>query len=165
MAGELIGLLCLLQLREIIKSTIASKEFQDNWWKTFRRDCLVLENNEFWKYLFTLCHSLYAPMQILCLTDQQIPAMDKLHFYVLQTDKLPPKYLKMAEEDSCRILAMDRTDTAISLMSSMTNDYTNKSDDEDNDDDDDVDHDDDDDDNDVDVDDDDDEDYRLRQWR
>ena len=69
MAGELIGLLRLLRLREIIKSTIASKEFQDNWLKTFRRECLVLENNEFWKYLFTLCRSLYAPMRILCLAD------------------------------------------------------------------------------------------------
>ena len=96
-----------LRLREIIKSTIASKEFQDNWLKTFCRECLVLENNDFWKYLFTLCHSLYAHMQILCLADQQIPAMDKLNYYVLQTDKLLPKYLKIAEDDTFRILEMD----------------------------------------------------------
>ena len=61
MAGELIGLLGLLRLRPILRATISSKEFQDNWAKTFRRECLVLENNEFWKYLFTLCRSLYAP--------------------------------------------------------------------------------------------------------
>jgi len=115
MAGELIGLLCLLRLRKIIKSTIASKEFQEIWLKNFRRECLVLENNEFWKYLFTLCRSLYAPMQILRLADQQIPAMDKLHYYVLQTDKLLPKYLKIAEDDSFRILEMDRTYTAMSF--------------------------------------------------
>ncbi len=29
MAGELIGLLCLLRLRDILRATIASKEFKD----------------------------------------------------------------------------------------------------------------------------------------
>jgi hypothetical protein len=65
MAGELIGLLRLLRLRNIIRVTIASKEFKDLWEKAFQREVIVLENNEFWKYLFTLCHSLYAPMRIL----------------------------------------------------------------------------------------------------
>jgi hypothetical protein len=65
MAGELIGLLCLLKLREFLRATIASKEFKDILEKTFRREVIVLENNEFWKYLFTLCCSLYAPMRIL----------------------------------------------------------------------------------------------------
>jgi hypothetical protein len=75
MAGELIGLLPLLRLRDILRATIASKEFKDIWEKTFRRDVVVLENNEFWKYLFTLCRSLYAPMHILQLADEKIPAM------------------------------------------------------------------------------------------
>jgi hypothetical protein len=65
MSGELIGLLCLLRLRDILWVTIASKEFKDIWEKTYWREVVVLENNEFWKYLFTLCHSLYAPMRIL----------------------------------------------------------------------------------------------------
>jgi hypothetical protein len=65
MAGELIGLLCLLRLRDILRANIASKEVKDIWEKTFWRDVFVLENNEFWKYLFTLCCSLYAPMCIL----------------------------------------------------------------------------------------------------
>jgi hypothetical protein len=65
MAGELIGLLRLLRLRDILRATIASKEFKDIWETSFRREVINLENNEFWKYLFTLCHSLYAPMCIL----------------------------------------------------------------------------------------------------
>jgi hypothetical protein len=65
MARELIGLLCLLRLRDILRAAIASKEFQDIWDKTFWRKAIVLENNDFWKYLFTLCCSLYAPMRIL----------------------------------------------------------------------------------------------------
>jgi hypothetical protein len=65
MAGELIGLLRLLRLRDILRATIASKEFKDIREKTFRREVIFLENNEFWTYLFTLCRSLYAPMCIL----------------------------------------------------------------------------------------------------
>jgi hypothetical protein len=47
MAGELFGLLCLLRLRDILRATIASKEFKDTWEKTFWREVIVLENNEF----------------------------------------------------------------------------------------------------------------------
>jgi hypothetical protein len=65
MAGVLIGLLRLLRLRDILRVTIVSKEFKYTWKKTFWREVIVLENNEFWKYLFTLCRSLYAPMRIL----------------------------------------------------------------------------------------------------
>ncbi len=65
MAEELIGLIYLLRLRDILRATIASKEFKDIWEKTFQKEVIVLENNEFWKYLFTLCCSLYAPMRIL----------------------------------------------------------------------------------------------------
>jgi hypothetical protein len=65
MAGELIGLLHFLRLRDILRATIASKEFKDVWENSFRREVIDLENNEFWKYLFILCCSLYAPMHIL----------------------------------------------------------------------------------------------------
>ncbi len=47
MAGELIGLLCLLRLRDILRATIASKEFKDIWAKKFWREVIVFENNEF----------------------------------------------------------------------------------------------------------------------
>jgi len=52
-----------------------------------------------WKYLFVLCHALYAPMRVLRLADQKVPAMDKLYFYVLQTDSMLPKWL--GELDGC----------------------------------------------------------------
>ncbi len=67
MAGELIGLLRLLRLRNILRATIASKEFKEIWEKSFQREAIVLENNEFWKYLFTLFYSLYAPMLLVAL--------------------------------------------------------------------------------------------------
>jgi hypothetical protein len=67
MARELIRLLRLLRLRDILRATIASKskEFQDIWAKRFWREVIVPKNNGFWKYLFTLCRSLYAPMRVL----------------------------------------------------------------------------------------------------
>jgi hypothetical protein len=45
MAGELIGLLCLLRLWVFLRAIIASKEFQDIWAKSFQREVIVLENN------------------------------------------------------------------------------------------------------------------------
>jgi hypothetical protein len=65
MARELIGLLHLLRLRDFLRATIASKESKDIWETSFQRKVIVLENNEFWKYIFTLCCSLYAPMRSL----------------------------------------------------------------------------------------------------
>jgi hypothetical protein len=105
MAGELIGLLRLLRLRDILRATIASKESKDIWEKTFQREVIVLENNEFGKYLLTLCRSPYAPMRILQLADQKTPVMDKLHYYVCQIDKLLAKYVKIIEVDSGQILS------------------------------------------------------------
>jgi hypothetical protein len=45
MAGELIGLLRLLRLRNILRATIALMEFKVIWEKTFQREVIVLENN------------------------------------------------------------------------------------------------------------------------
>ncbi len=130
MAGEPIGLLRLLRLRDIFRATIASKEFKDIWANSFRREVIVLENNEFWKYLFTLCCSLYAPMHFLRLADQKIPAMDKLHYYVCQTDQLLAKYVKIAEVDSGHILEVDKTIENMRFMTNMDDQYTNETDNE-----------------------------------
>jgi hypothetical protein len=96
--------------------------------KKFWREVIVLENNEFWKYLFSLCRSLYAPMRILQLDDQKIPAMDKLHYYVCQTDELLAKYVKIAEVDSGHILEVDKTVENMRFMTNMDDQYTNESD-------------------------------------
>jgi hypothetical protein len=128
MAGELIVLLRLLRRRDILRATIASKEFKDIWAKSFQKEVIILENNEFWKYLFTLCRSLYASMRILLLADQKIPAMDKLHYYVCQTDQLLAKYVKITEVDSGHIIEVDKTMENMRFMTNMDDQYTNKSD-------------------------------------
>jgi hypothetical protein len=42
-----------LRLRNILRATIASKEFKDITEKSSWREVNVLENYEFWRYLFT----------------------------------------------------------------------------------------------------------------
>jgi hypothetical protein len=45
-----------------------------------------------------MCRALYAPMQVLCLADQKSAAMDKLNYYVLQTDQMLVMHCEDAEE-------------------------------------------------------------------
>jgi hypothetical protein len=84
MAGEHIALLCLLRLKNALRSTITSKEFIHL--KIFHANCTILMNPDFWKLVFVMCCALYAQMRVLHLADQKTPAMDKLNYYVLQTD-------------------------------------------------------------------------------
>jgi hypothetical protein len=118
----------LVEINDILRATIALKEFKEIWEKTFQIEVFVFESNEFWKNLFTLCHSLYAPMRILRLADQKIPAMDKLHYYVCRTNQLFAKYVKIAEGDSGHILEVDKSMENMRFMTNMNDQYTNESD-------------------------------------
>jgi len=60
MRGELISLLHLLCLKDALRSTINSKEFLDL--NNLKEECCVLNNNNFWIYLFLMCCFLYAPI-------------------------------------------------------------------------------------------------------
>ncbi len=86
MAGEHIRLLRLLRLKNALRGTILSKEWIDL--RIFHADCVILMHPEFWKLLFVMGRALYTPMRLLCLADQKTPAMDKLYYYVLQTDQI-----------------------------------------------------------------------------
>jgi hypothetical protein len=135
MPGEHIGLLRLLCLKNALRSTIMSKEWMDL--RIFYTDCVILMNPEFWKLLFVMCRALYAPMQVLRLADQKTPAMDKLYYYVLQTDRMLPKYLDEAEKltnqflTSDNVMAMAHPSTA--GLSSLRNDDDAGEDDDDDD--------------------------------
>jgi len=136
MAGEHIGLLRLLRLKNALRSTIMSREWIDL--RIFHSDCVILMNPEFWKLLFVMCRALYAPMRVLRLADQKTPAMDKLYYYVLQTDRMLPKYLEEAQNLANKFLtnynvtAMARPSTA--GLSSLRNDDDDGEDNDDNDD-------------------------------
>ena len=60
-------------------------------------------------YLFLMCRILYAPMRVLRLANQQMTSMDKLYFYVLQTDRMLIKWLPDCEKKSTEL----RRDTSL----------------------------------------------------
>ena len=113
MAGEQITLTRLLRLRDALKSTISSKEFMDL--NNFKPETFVLNSDNFWLYLFVMCRSLYSPMRVLRLADQQVPGMEKLYYYVLQTDRMLLRWLPDAE---IRVLAL-RCDGTYNAMTNM----------------------------------------------
>jgi hypothetical protein len=102
MGGELVSLLRLLRLKDALRSTINSKEFLDL--NNFKEECCALNNYSFWMYLFLMCHVLYAPMRVLRLADHQTASMDKLYFYVLQTDWMLIKWLPDCEKKATELL-------------------------------------------------------------
>lgn len=106
-----------------------SKEWKDL--RIFNADCAILMNQDFWKLLFVMGRALYAPMRLLRLADQKTPAMDKLYFYVLQTDRMLPKYLQDAE-DHTRVFLTKETMSA--MIANSTAGLTSGSGDEDDDD-------------------------------
>jgi len=70
-------------------------------------------------------------MRILRLADKKEAAMDKLYYFVDQTDATLPKYLRMAEEDIKHLADMDQTLATLRTMSMTLSDkYDNESDDE-----------------------------------
>jgi len=118
MAGEHIALLCLLRLKDALKSTVTSSEFLEL--KDFKAAAAIIGNDNFWKYLFLMCRALYAPMRVLRLADLKTPAMDKLYFYVLQADHMLLQYLKEAEEHVRKGAITELTLNALTLASFMS---------------------------------------------
>jgi hypothetical protein len=112
MAGKQIAITCLQRLRDALKSTINSNEFMDL--NTFKPEIFVLNSDNFWLYLFVMCRALYSPMSVLRLADQQVPGMEKLYYYVLQTDRILLRWLPDAE---MRVSALRRNGT----YNAMTN--------------------------------------------
>ena len=102
MAGEHIAILRLLRLKNALLATINSKEFKDL--RVFDSVCQILMNPDFWKWTFVMCRALYAPMRVLRLADQKSAAMDKLNYYVLQTDRMLAMYCKDADERGAGLL-------------------------------------------------------------
>ena len=91
-----------------------SKEFIDL--RIFLADCAIIMNPNFWRLIFAMCRALYTPMRVLRFADQKTPVMDKLYYYVLQTDQMLPKYLDDAKEHATMFL----TDSTISAMNCLS---------------------------------------------
>jgi len=84
MAGANIALCRVLRFKNALRATINSSEFIAL--KQFKAEISILQSEDFWNYLFSMCCALYAPMHLLRLADQKVAAMDKMLVYVCQTD-------------------------------------------------------------------------------
>ena len=82
----------------------------------FHSVCTTLMNPDFWKWVFVMCCAFDAPMQVLCLADQKSLVMDKLNYYVMQTNQMLPKYISDAEEHAGTLLM----DSTLRMMDSQT---------------------------------------------
>jgi hypothetical protein len=80
MGGAHIAICWLLRLKNALQATINSPEFIVL--RLFKEEISILQSEDFWNYVFSICRALYAPMRVLGLADQKIAAMDKVHFYV-----------------------------------------------------------------------------------
>ena len=103
MAGIHIALLRVLRLKPALQATVTSPEFKEL--RVFQGIATVLLTDSFWVYLFLMCRALYAPMRVLRLADQKVPAMDKLLYFVRQTNRIMPKYLREAEHHAKSLTA------------------------------------------------------------
>jgi hypothetical protein len=87
-------------LKNALRATINSPEFIAL--RQFKEEISILQREDFWTYVFSMCCALYAPMRVSRLADQKVAAMDKVHFYVCQTDANMSYYLTKAVTDSGR---------------------------------------------------------------
>ncbi len=87
-------------LKNALRATINSPKFIAL--QQFKEEISILQSEDFWNYAFSMCPALYAPMRVLRLADQKVAAMDKVHFYVCQTDANMSYYLTKAVTDSGR---------------------------------------------------------------
>ena len=108
MAGAHITLCRVLQLKNALRATINSPEFITL--KQFKAEISILQSEDFWNYLFSMCRALYVPMHLLRLADQKVAAMDKMHFYVCQTDANMSYYLSKVVVDSGRCTHEENVD-------------------------------------------------------
>jgi hypothetical protein len=97
--------------------------------KVFHSVTQILLNPEFWKYLYVMCRALYAPMRVLRLADQKSAAMDKLYYYVLQTDRMLEKYITDAEERADLLLTQNTREAMDTTQPAGTSDAEEEEDD------------------------------------
>ena len=102
MAGHYISLLFIIRLKDAVQATSFTSEFKEL--KVFDYISHTLLQEGFWGYIFVVCRALYAPMRSLRLTDQKTPSMDKLYYFVLQTERMLPIWLEDAEYRIKRLL-------------------------------------------------------------
>ena len=86
MAGEVLQFMRVLRLKSALQATTRDPVFVG--YKRFQFVVNILNCDEFWSCLYAVIQSCYPIFRILRLADMKIGGMDKLYFYVSQTDRL-----------------------------------------------------------------------------
>lgn len=86
MAGEVLQFLRVLRLKTALQATTRDQVFVD--YKKFGFVTDILNSSAYWDSLFTIIQACYPIFRILRIADTMIGGMDKLYFYVRQTDRL-----------------------------------------------------------------------------
>ena len=76
MTGHHIDLLRILCLKDALQYTVTTSKFKEL--KLFEKISHALLQEEFWKYIFVMRCTLYAPMRLFSLVDHNMPFMYKL---------------------------------------------------------------------------------------
>jgi hypothetical protein len=86
MAGEVLQFMRVLRLKSALQATTRDPVFVG--YKRFQFVVNILNCDEFWSCLYAVIQACYPIFRILRLADMKIGGMDKLYFYVRQTDRL-----------------------------------------------------------------------------
>ena len=88
MGGHIICLTRLLRLKPVFDSLIVSRHFLDIKENIRVKTCVIkwLKDETLWKNIFVLVRSCFPLLKLLRLCDKREPAMDRLMYYVRQTD-------------------------------------------------------------------------------
>ena len=75
-----------------MESTLADPSFlQLKVTSDMKKITSILCHSDFWKALLCIATGTFAPLRLLRLADQKVPAMDKLHFFVMKTAAMVEK--------------------------------------------------------------------------
>ena len=118
MAGQLLAMLRVLRLKSALEATVTSSEFREL--GVFLDIARVILTEDFWVLLFLLCRAVYPQLRILRLADQKVPAMDKLGYFIAQSNQLTPQFLQKAEEH------LDKLSVGISQIIESTDDVASE---------------------------------------
>jgi len=86
MAGEVLQFLRVLRLKTALQASTRDPVFVD--YKKFGFVIGIVNSSAYWNCLFAIIQACYPIFRILRIADTMIGGMDKLYYYVRQTDRL-----------------------------------------------------------------------------
>ena len=89
MGGHFMSLLRTFRLWNVFKCIVSSKVFQDCKGKKVQKEKIknLVNSERFWDHIIVVLRAVFPLLKLLRLSDQSVPCMDRLCYFVRQTDK------------------------------------------------------------------------------